>query len=235
MNSFSYNNIFETKGIEYLAILAFFAILIPFWIVLNKKVKVTQHIKNLGKLTLNALNIPQGILFSSNHTWAYLEKSGTAQIGVDDLLLHITGEVKYKNLKESGDTIKKGDILAEIDSNGKLLRISSPVSGEIIDVNSILGKTPEILNDDPYIKGWMYKIKPSGWVSETNSYYMAGEATDWAAKELVRFKDFIAASVSKYSPGVSKVVLQDGGEIIDHTLSEMPDEVWSDFQKDFLT
>jgi glycine cleavage system H protein len=235
MDSFSYNNIFETKGIEYIAIIAFFAILVPFWMLLNKKVRVSSQLKNLGRLTLNALNIPQGLFFSKNHTWTFLEKSGLAQVGVDDLLLHITGEVSYKNLKEPGDRIKKGDLLAEIESNGKLLRISSPVSGEIIDTNSILGKTPGVLNEDPYQKGWMYKIKPSGWASETNSYYLADEATNWAAKELVRFKDFIASSVGKYSPEVSKVVLQDGGEMIDHTLSELPEEVWNDFQKNFLT
>jgi glycine cleavage system H protein len=104
-----------------------------------------------------------------------------------------------------------------------------------MDNNSILSKTPGALNDDPYLKGWMYKVKPSGWSTETNSYYLAGDATDWAAKELVRFKDFIAVSVGKYSPEISGVVLQDGGEMIDHSLTDMPEEVWSDFQKDFLT
>jgi glycine cleavage system H protein len=235
MDSFSYNNIFETKGIEYLAIIAFFAILVPFWIMLNKEVRVSGHIKKLGRLTLKALRIPQGLLFSKNHTWTHLEKSGLAQVGVDDLLLHITGEVSFKYLKEPGDMIKKGDLLAEIESNGKLLKISSPVSGEITDTNSILGKTPGVLNEDPYLNGWMYKVKPSGWTSETSSYYLAEEATSWAAKELVRFKDFIAASAGKYSPEVSKVVLQDGGEMVDHTLSELPEDVWIDFQKNFLT
>ncbi len=45
MDGFSYNNIFETKGIEYLVIIAFFLILIPFWIKLNKKVKTTEHVQ----------------------------------------------------------------------------------------------------------------------------------------------------------------------------------------------
>ncbi|PIY03114.1 MAG: hypothetical protein COZ21_10625, partial [Bacteroidetes bacterium CG_4_10_14_3_um_filter_31_20] len=70
MDGFSYFNIFETKGIEYLAIIAFLALLIPFWVVLNKQVKITKQIQNaLGILSANILRIPQGLFYSKNHTW----------------------------------------------------------------------------------------------------------------------------------------------------------------------
>jgi hypothetical protein len=124
--------------------------------------------------------------------------------------------------------------MAEIDQNGKQLKIFSPVSGKITDTNSILNENPGLLNVDPYNKGWIYKIKPSGWVSETNSYYLAEEATAWTRKELIRFKDFLAETMNKYSPETSMVILQDGGELSDKPLSELPDEVWQDFQKSFL-
>ena len=100
MDSFTYHNIFETKGLEYLAIVVFFAILIPFWIVLNRQVKVTKQLqKKLGTLTANALRIPQGILFNRNHTWAHLDSKGVAKVGMDDLLLHLTGEVQFSKLR----------------------------------------------------------------------------------------------------------------------------------------
>lgn len=57
---------------------------------------------------------------------------------------------------------------------------------------------------------------------------------NWTKMELKRLKDFLAGSVSKYSPEVSMVTLQDGGELIDRPLSDLPDEVWHDFQKSFL-
>ena len=235
MEGFTYHNIFETKGFEYLAIVVFFIILIPFWILLNKKVTIAKQIqKTLGVLTANSLRIPQGLFYSRFHTWTHLERSGVAKVGLDDLLLHITGKVKFNRLKTSGDNIEKGDLLAEIDHEGKLLKIFSPISGEIVVANSVIADNPELLNEDPYEKGWMYKIKPTSWVSDTHSYFMAEDATKWSIQELERFKDFLAASIGKYNPQPANLIMQDGGELRDQPLCDLPVEVWQEFQQDFL-
>jgi glycine cleavage system H protein len=236
MEGFSYNNIFETKGIEYLAIITFFAILIPFWLLLNKQVKNKKQIqKSLGSLSLNSLQIPQGLFFSRFHTWTYLERSGVAKVGLDDLLVHITGEVKLSRILDSGERIKKGDFLGEIVQNDKRLKIYSPISGEIVESNSLLDKNPELMNEDPYQKGWMYKIKPFSWVADTQSYFLAEDASLWAKQELERFKDFLAESIGKYSPDPSSVILQDGGELRDQPLSDFSNEIWQDFQQEFMS
>ncbi len=235
MDGFSYNNIFETKGIEYLIIIAFLVMIIPFWIIINKRTVMTTAIKQVfGVLSAGILRIPQGLFYSRNHTWAHLEKSGTARLGLDDFLMHITGEVKFRSHINRGDLINKGDLLGEIDQNGKQLKIYSPLSGIIVDSNSLLEESPGVLNDDPYGKGWMYQIKPSKWIAETNSCYLAEEAISWSKKEIERFKDFMASTMKNYSPGTSMLILQDGGELCDRPLSELPDEVWQDFQKSFL-
>ncbi len=235
MDGFSYFNIFETKGIEYLAILAFFAILIPFWIVLNKQVRIKKRLKNaLGILSVKGLKIPQGLLYSNNHTWAHLGKSGTATVGLDDLLLHITGKVSVFNLKKPGDMIHQGELLTTIEQQGKMLQIFSPISGAVTDTNTILTRDPGLLNEDPFGKGWIYRIRPTRWMAETSNFYLGDDATRWVAKEVDRFKDFMAVSAEKYSPDPSLAILQDGGELRDHTLAELPGEFWLDFQKDFL-
>jgi glycine cleavage system H protein len=235
MEGFSYHDIFATKGLEYLIIIAFLALLIPFWVILNKQVKVTRQIqKTLGILSASILRIPQGLFFSRNHTWMYMEKSGAAAVGLDDLLLHITGEVKFSNLKNPGEMISKGDLLTEIDHDGKQLQVLSPVTGKILDTNFMLAERPGLMNEDPYGKGWIYKVKPTNWITEAKSCYFAEEATNWSEKELVRFKDFLAATMKNYSPDASMVILQDGGELCDHSLSALPNEIWKDFQKEFL-
>ena len=236
MDGFTYNNIFETKGVEYLAIIAFFLLLVPFWILLNRQVKISKQIeKALGILTSSALKVPQGLFFSRLHTWTHLERSGVAKVGMDDLLLHITGEVSFNKLREPGERVGKGDLMAEINHKGKILKIYSPISGEVIQANPILLEHPEVLNEDPYQKGWMYKVKPTSWIADTNSYFLAEEASDWSRQELERFKDFLSGSMGKYSPDNANVILQDGGEICDQPLSELPEEVWKEFQKDFLS
>jgi len=235
MDGFSYSDIFATKGVEYLIVIAFLALLIPFWIILNKQVTINSQIqKALGFLSASILKIPQGLFYSRNHTWMFMEQSGVAKVGLDDLLLHITGEVNFSIRKNRGEMISKGDVLTEIDQNGKLLRILSPVSGKIMDANSMLNERPGIMNEDPYGKGWIYKIKPTNWIDETKSCYFAEEATKWSAKELERFKDFLAVNMKNYSPEPSMVILQDGGELSDHSLSALPREIWTDFEKEFL-
>lgn len=234
MEGFTYHNIFETKALEYLAIVFFFIILIPFWIILNKKVSPARQTGKLASLTAGILQIPQGMFFSKYHTWAHLERSGVAQVGLDDLIMHLTGAVTFTRVKATGEKIKKGDLLAEISHKGKRLKVYSPISGEIMEANSVLSITPELLNEDPYVKGWMYKIKPSSWVADTNTCFVAEDATSWAQQELERFKDFLAVSIGKYSPQPSNLILQDGGELRDQPLADLPEEVWQDFQQDFL-
>ena len=235
MDGFTYHDIFQTKGIEYIIIIAFLLLLIPFWIIINKRAVIVQNIrKALGILTMDILRIPKGLFYSKNHTWTYLEKSGTAKVGLDDLLLHITGEVRLNYIKDADEMVKKGETLAEIDQNGKLLRIMSPLSGKIVQANPLLLENPGLLNQDPYERGWIYSVQPANWIEETRSYYFAEEAIKWSKKELERFKDFITLSLYKYSPEPSMVILQEGGELSDNALSGMPDEIWQDFQEEFL-
>lgn len=236
MEGFSRVDIFDTKGIEYLFVIGYLLFLIIFWNISSKQVKITKQIqKVLGNLSANLLRIPQGLFYNKCHTWTHLEESGTAKVGLDDFIQHITGKVKFTNFKSHGVIIRKGDLLTEIDQNGKHLKIFSPISGEILNTNSELHKNPEILNEDPYKKGWIYEIKPSNWIAETNSYFLAEDATNWAKKELVRFKDFLSSgSMRKYSSEPSMILLQDGGELCDNILSDLPDDVWKDFQKEFL-
>jgi glycine cleavage system H protein len=235
MDGFTYNNLFQTKGIEYIVIIAFLLLIIPFWKLLNRPLEVPARIKNAFKtLSASILRVPQGIFFSNNHTWAHMQKSGDARIGLDDLLLHLTGEVKVTMLKDPGNKVIKGDVVFEIDHEGKKLSIVSPVSGKITAMNQILEDDLSILNRDPYGEGWLYSIKPSEWIAETGGFHFAAEASTWLRTELDRFKDFMSASVNRYSPETQTVFMQDGGELIDNPLSAMPAEVWKDFQEEFL-
>ena len=64
MDGFSYNNIFETKGIEYLIIIAFLLMIIPFWIIINREASIKSQIRNaIGILSEGILRIPQGTSF----------------------------------------------------------------------------------------------------------------------------------------------------------------------------
>jgi glycine cleavage system H protein len=236
MEGFSIVDIYETKGAEYLFVIGYLVILIIFWRLMRNPGRLLRQIKDaVSTLSAKILNIPQGIYFNKNHTWAHLGESGAARVGVDDFLQHVIGDLKLTGLREEGDSIKQGEILAEIQQNGKQLKVYSPISGQVLETNTLLTENPEMINEDPYHKGWLYQIKPSNWMKETKSCLLAEKATEWSENELTRFKDFLSmGAMRKYSSEPAMVMLQDGGEIRDHVMSELPEEVWEEFQEEFL-
>lgn len=235
MNEFTYHNIFETKGIEYILTIVFFAVLIPFWLLLNRKTQLKPQLqKVVGALSPSNIKMPKGLLFNKNHTWAFLEKSGNALVGVDELLPHMVGSAGFKFLISNDQKIEKGSIIAEMVQNEKVLKIKSPITGIVKGVNSELAENPEMAYHQPYSKGWLMQVEPESWKEDISSGLMANDAVDWAKKEVDRFKDFLASSMQKSSPGFSMVTLQDGGEIKDGALSDLPNDIWQEFQTDFL-
>lgn len=235
MDAFSYTDIFDTKGIEYLVVIAFLAILIPVWIWLNKPVKKGAGIMaGIRGLSTAILRIPAGLYYDQHHTWAFLEKNGSARIGVDDLLLHMTGGVSVDYLKKEGDKVSKGEWVARIFKDDKELKIPSPVSGEIRKTNKSAQKTEGIVNADPYEKGWLCKIKPGDWRNEVSGYRIDKDAEEWAKTEVERCRDFVLNQLEPAENGESSKVMLAGGELIDHPLSEMSAETWNKFQQEFL-
>jgi glycine cleavage system H protein len=236
MEGFSIVDIYDTKGMEYIFVIVYLLLLIVFWKVAKNPQRVYQQIREVfHTLSAKILRIPQGIYFNRNHTWTHLDKSGAAKVGLDDFLQHVVGNVRITNLKNRGESIKKGDLLAAIKQDEKVLKVYSPISGEVLETNSTLLENPDLINTNPYDQGWIYQVKPSNWMKETQSYLLAEKATEWSKKELVRFKDFLSVgAMRKFSSEPSMVLLQDGGEIRENVLSELPDEVWEDFQEEFL-
>lgn len=234
MDGFSYVNIFDTKGIEYIIIIAFLLLIIPFWKLLNRPLKAQVKRNEARPLSSSVLNAPQGIFFSNNHTWAHMLKSGDARIGIDSLLINLTGEVNLKMLRDAGSVVRKGEEISELVRDGKRLAIVSPVSGTITSLNHDLQDDPSMLHEDPYGKGWVCSIKPADWVGEVTGFHFAAGANTWLKKELERIRDFMAVTASRLNPETQAVYMQDGGELAGYPLASMPEEVWSAFQDEFL-
>lgn len=231
MDAFTYHDIFQTKGIEYIIIITFLVLLIPFWVYLSKKPRWMSNLQqSVGHLVDSVWQVSKGVYYNKNHTWAHLEKSGLAQVGPDNWLMRIVGSSSFIPQKEVGFEIKKGDVLAHIRQDDKTLRIYSPITGIIRQMNQQVFDGSGNTSADP----WLFKIEPRQWKAETQQSYLGDESEKWFKKELGRFKDFVAVSSSQNSPDVAMVVLQEGGELMENPMAGLPAAVWSDFQKEFL-
>ncbi|MBN2418493.1 MAG: hypothetical protein JXL81_03850 [Deltaproteobacteria bacterium] len=235
MEQFVYHNLFETKGIEYIITIIFFALLVPFWLTLNRRYTLKEQVpKGFGTITAEILRIPQGLFYCPNHLWSHLEESGLVKVGIDDFFQHIAGEIQLNHYMEKGFMVDKGQVLFEIRHNEKSLTLTAPISGTIEEINPEVIKNQWILNSDPYGTGWIYKIRPVNWKQEIASCYLAEEATGWMKDELGRFRGFISEAVTRNMPEVNEANYLHNGEPVDHILTFMPSVMWNDFQKNFL-
>ena len=187
-----------------------------------------------GYFNEDSVSVPNGMYYDKTHTWVFMEKDGNLKVGIDDFLQHVTGDLTRVKMKCQGDKIKKGENILTLIQNGKHLVVKSPVSGTVIAHNDLLLIDPATLNQSPYTEGWVYEIAPSNWVGEIQVLQMAEAYRAWLKGEFVRVKDFLASALKTGSPEFSPVILQDGGELKDHVLTEFGPEVWEEFQMRIL-
>ncbi|GAI87496.1 unnamed protein product [marine sediment metagenome] len=103
---------------------------------------------------------PDDLKYMKTHEWARIE-GDMATIGITDYAQHQLGDIVYVELPEIGRTIEKESIAGEIESVKAVGEILMPLSGEIVENNTILTEKPESVNSSPYKTGWMLKIKIS--------------------------------------------------------------------------
>jgi glycine cleavage system H protein len=107
------------------------------------------------------MNIPENLKYTESNEWINIEgKTGT--IGISDYAQDQLSDIVFAEVIVSeGDTIKKGDAIATVESVKAAADVYSPVSGKVLSVNEELGSTPEMINSDPYGSAWIIKIELS--------------------------------------------------------------------------
>lgn len=108
---------------------------------------------------------PDDLLYHAEHDWARVE-DGVATFGITWFAQDALGEVVFFDPPEVGSSVAAGEFYAEVESVKAVSEVIAPLSGEIVEVNTGLGDTPEAINEDPYGEGWMVKVKLSD-ASET--------------------------------------------------------------------
>lgn len=98
--------------------------------------------------------------YSKTHEWVEVEGK-IATVGISDHAQEELGDVVFVELPEIGKEVKKGDVLCSVESVKAASDVYAPVSGKVIEVNTELDSSPEIINQDAEEKGWIAKIEIS--------------------------------------------------------------------------
>ena len=106
-------------------------------------------------------DIPSELKYASSHEWARVEDDGSVTIGITDHAQNLLGDVVYVELPELEAEVASSDEIAVVESVKAASDIYAPISGTILAVNENLEERPELVNEDPYGDGWMFRLQPS--------------------------------------------------------------------------
>ena len=119
------------------------------------------------------MEYPDDLKYTKEHEWArYLD--GRVTVGITDYAQDALGEVVYLELPENDSDISREDTFGVIESVKAVSDLFAPVSGRVVEVNSALVESPEMINTDPYGEGWLMVVEPSD-VAELDELMTAKE------------------------------------------------------------
>lgn len=119
-------------------------------------------------------NIPDDLKYTREHEWLRLSDDGAAMMGITDFAQESLGDITFVELPEIGSHLSKGEAFGVVESVKAASDLYLPVGGEILAVNGELDEAPELVNSDPYGKGWLIKINVADH-AETESLLAAAD------------------------------------------------------------
>ena len=112
----------------------------------------------------------QDLKYTESHEWARID-GDTAVVGITDFAQEQLGDLTFVELPQVGEDVAAGAPMGSVESVKAAADINSPVAGQVLEVNEELENAPELVNEDPYGKGWLVKIKvtevPSSLMDDT--------------------------------------------------------------------
>ena len=104
------------------------------------------------------MHIPENLKYTSDHEWVMIEND-RAKVGITDYAQDALGDVVFVDIPEVGKRVTVGETVTEVESTKSVSDIYAPLEGEIIEINSDLDDSPELLNGDPYGEGWIFILE----------------------------------------------------------------------------
>jgi glycine cleavage system H protein len=104
------------------------------------------------------MNIPENLLYTKDHEWLRTEGE-TGYVGITDFAQGELGDVVFVEIETVGETLNREEVFGTIEAVKTVSDLFMPVGGEVLEVNPALEESPDVVNKDPYGKGWMIRIK----------------------------------------------------------------------------
>jgi len=113
---------------------------------------------------------PENLQYTKEHEWVSVE-AGIYTMGITDYAQEALGDIVYVQLPKIGESVSAGKVCGEVESTKSVSELFSPVTGTVKTINEALSQSPELLNSDPYVAGWLITIA----MSETPTDLLSSE------------------------------------------------------------
>ena len=133
---------------------------------------------------VDGYDVPEGLYYTKDFEWLKIE-GDKVRMGITDYAQKQLREIVYVELPSSGATVKQNEPYGTVESVKSVSDLVAAVSGTIEEVNAEVQEKPEILNQDPYGKGWLLVVKPSNLQAELANLMDINQAVEWY-KSLVK-------------------------------------------------
>jgi glycine cleavage system H protein len=127
------------------------------------------------------MSIPESLRYSEEHEWVAVA-AGVATIGITDYAQEELGDIVFVELPAVGATLQRAKPLGVVESVKAVSDVYAPVAGTVTEVNGALAEHPEVINEDPYGKGWMVRMTLAD-PAEVDALMTAAQYGAFIAKE----------------------------------------------------
>ncbi|KPF66860.1 glycine cleavage system H protein [beta proteobacterium AAP99] len=133
-------------------------------------------------MNIAGCSFPEHLWFHAEHQlWVELESPAIARVGITEMGIRQSGEIYMCRVKQAGTELAQGQSLAVVELAKSIVSVKSPVSGQLLDINTVLADQPECVHEDPYGAGWLARIQLSSWAADRTAL-VHGEAVETAMR-----------------------------------------------------
>ena len=225
MEGIRFIDIYATKGIEYLIVIAFLAAFVLFCRYMYRPLE-TGAVARIAPENVTRFRVPEGLFYHQGHSWLRPEPGSVGVVGLDDFAQKLIGKIDAVDLPPVGSRLAQGDRAWSLVVDSVPIPMLSPVGGEVVEVNHEVLRSPEILSEDPYGKGWLLKVKSGRIASHTRNLLSGKLARAWMENALENLQPARNESVGP--------VLQDGGLPVEGIARVLGGEKWQELAKGHL-
>jgi glycine cleavage system H lipoate-binding protein len=178
-----------------------------------------------AQVQVAGFDLAEDTYYHEGHTWAKPEYGGRVRVGLDDFAQKLLGKLAKIEIPNIGHEVKQGEAGFQINRNGDIFQVLSPISGIVTHINAQIQDNPDIVNDSPYEKGWLFIVEPTKLRKNLKALQYGEEAHKYMTEEKEKLFSLANDDVK---------IAADGGVSVEDIFGELEVENRAKFVKIFL-